>query len=160
MGWLAVPAKYGATVISTVSFFVAWLTVPAKYGESVIFAASLFVHGWLYQPYMKRQDTKMDIFAIHSTCMEISVSLSCLFVHEPPYQTTVVCCNLVFHRGRSHMDHPTIFMRFPCKCGARSGSPQLQNTGDHGIYNTSGLRHFTWAAPSGYKFRKPLCFEV
>ena len=102
----------------------AWLTLPALYGVSVIFAASLFVHGWPYQPYMERQDTKTDMFAIHSTCMEISVSLSCLFVHEPPYQTTVVCCNPVFHRGRSCMDHPTVFTRFPRKCGARSGSPQ------------------------------------
>ena len=35
---------------------------------------------------MERKDTKKDIFAIQSTCIEISVSLSCLFVHEPPYQ--------------------------------------------------------------------------
>ena len=41
--------------------------------------------------------------------MEVSVSLSCLFVHEPPYQTTVVCCNTVFHCGSLHMDHRTIF---------------------------------------------------
>ena len=79
----------------------------------------------LVPAYMERQDTKTDIFAIHSTCMEISVSLSCLFVHEPPYQTTVVCCNPVFHHGRSHMDHPAVFTCFPHKCGARSGSPQL-----------------------------------
>ena len=39
--------------------------------------------------------------------MEVSVSLSCLFVHEPPYQTTVVCCNPVFRRGSSRMDHRT-----------------------------------------------------
>ena len=50
---------------------------------------------------------KTDIFAIQSTCMEVSVSLSCLFVHEPPYQTTVVCCNAVFRRGSSRMDHRT-----------------------------------------------------
>ena len=25
-------------------------------------------------------------FALQSTCMEVYVSLSCLFVHEPPYQ--------------------------------------------------------------------------
>ena len=48
--------------------------------------------------------------------MEISVSLSCLFVHEPPYQTTVVCCNPVFHCGRSSMDHPTVFTHFLRKC--------------------------------------------
>ena len=51
---------------------------------------------------------KTDIFAIQSTCMEVSISLSCLFVHEPPYQTTVVCCNAVFHRGSSRMDHRTV----------------------------------------------------
>ena len=43
------------------------------------------------------------------TCMEGSVSLSCLFVHEPPYQTVVVCCNPVFLHSSSHMDHRTIF---------------------------------------------------
>ena len=32
----------------------------------------------------------MDSFAIQSTCMEVSVNLSYLFVHEPQYQTTVV----------------------------------------------------------------------
>ena len=52
---------------------------------------------------------KTDIFAIQSTCMEVSVSLSCLFVHEPPYQTTVVCSNAVFRRGSSRMDHHTVF---------------------------------------------------
>ena len=52
---------------------------------------------------------KTDIFAIQSTCMEVSVSLLCLFVHEPPYQTTVVCCNAVFRRGSSCMDHRTVF---------------------------------------------------
>ena len=52
---------------------------------------------------------KTDIFAIQSTCMEVSVSLSCLFVHEPPYQTTVVCCNAVFRRGSLRMDHRTVF---------------------------------------------------
>ena len=41
--------------------------------------------------------------------MEVSVSLSCLFVHEPPYQTTVMCCNPVFRRGSSRMDHRTVF---------------------------------------------------
>ena len=52
---------------------------------------------------------KMDIFALQSTCMELSVSLSCLFVHESPYQTTVVCCNVVFRRSSSRMDHRTVF---------------------------------------------------
>ena len=32
---------------------------------------------------------KQNIFASQSTCMGVSVSLSCLFVHEPPYQTTL-----------------------------------------------------------------------
>ena len=52
---------------------------------------------------------KTDIFAIQSTCMEVSVSLLCLFVHEPPYQTTVVCCNAVFRRSSLRMDHRTVF---------------------------------------------------
>ena len=52
---------------------------------------------------------KTDIFAIQSNCMEVSVSLSCFFVHEPPYQTTVMCCNAVFRRGSLRMDHRTIF---------------------------------------------------
>ena len=51
---------------------------------------------------------KTDIFAIQSTCMEVSVSLLCLFVHEPPYQTTVVCCNAVFHCGSWRMHHRTV----------------------------------------------------
>ena len=29
---------------------------------------------------------KPNIFVSRCTCMEVSVSLSCLFVHEPPYQ--------------------------------------------------------------------------
>ena len=52
---------------------------------------------------------KTDIFAIQSTCMEVSVSLSCLFVNEPLYQTTVVCCNATFRHGSSCMDHRTVF---------------------------------------------------
>ena len=38
--------------------------------------------------------------------MEVSVSLLCLFVHEPPCQTAVVRCNPC---GFSHMDHHTAF---------------------------------------------------
>ena len=34
--------------------------------------------------------------------MEVSVSVSCLFVHEPPYQTIVVCCNPIFRRNSLH----------------------------------------------------------
>ena len=70
------------------SFFMTWLTVPAKYGTSV--------------------NEKSNIFELLNTCMEISVSLSCLLVHELPYQTAVVCCNSVFCSGSSHMDHCTI----------------------------------------------------
>ena len=39
---------------------------------------------------------KLNILGLLSTCMEVSVSLLCLFLHEPPYQTIVVCCNLIF----------------------------------------------------------------
>ena len=54
--------------------------------------------------------------------MEVSVSLSCLFVHEPPYQdfSSVLQSRFssrFFVHGPPH--------RFPRKSGARSGSPQL-----------------------------------
>ena len=64
---------------------------------------------------------KTDIFAIQSTCMEVSVSLSCLFVHEPPYQTTVVCCNAVFRRCSSRMDHRTFST--PVRVGLAQARP-------------------------------------
>ena len=51
---------------------------------------------------------KIKYFELLNTCMEISVSLSCLLVHELPYQTAVVCCNSVFCSGSLHMDHCTI----------------------------------------------------
>ena len=54
--------------------------------------------------------------------MEVSVSLSCLFVHEPPYQTVVVYCNSVFRRNSLCMDQPYRFLRYS---GACLGSPQL-----------------------------------
>ena len=73
---------------------------------------------------MECQYMKQNIFASQSTCMGVSVSLSCLFVHESPYQTTLVCCIPVFCRCLSRMDHPTIFHKFPRKSGAHSGSPQ------------------------------------
>ena len=41
--------------------------------------------------------------------MEVSVSLLCLFVHKPPYQTVVVHCNPIFRCGSSCMDHHTAF---------------------------------------------------
>ena len=66
---------------------------------------------------------KTDIFAIQNTCMEVSVSLSCLFVHEPPYQTTVASV-LQFHFSPQFFAHEPPY-RFPRKSGARSGSPQL-----------------------------------
>ena len=40
--------------------------------------------------------------------MEVSVSLSWLFVNELPYQTTVVCCDPIFHRDRLRTNHRTI----------------------------------------------------
>ena len=52
---------------------------------------------------------KLNIFALLSTCMEVSVSSLCLFVHEPPYQTVVVYCNSIFCHDSSCMDHCTIF---------------------------------------------------
>ena len=58
---------------------------------------------------MERQDVKTDIFTILSTCMEVFVNLSCLFVHEPLYQTIVVCCNASLRRSFSNMDHHTVF---------------------------------------------------
>ena len=51
---------------------------------------------------------KPNIFVLLSTCMEVSVSLSCLFVHEPLCQTPVVCCNSIFRHSSSHMDHCTV----------------------------------------------------
>ena len=29
-------------------------------------------------------------------------------VHEPPYQTTVVCCNFIYHHGSLYMGHHAI----------------------------------------------------
>ena len=52
---------------------------------------------------------KPKIFALFDTCMKASVSLLCLFVHEPPYQTAVACCNSVFRSGSSCTDHRTVF---------------------------------------------------
>ena len=70
-----------------VSLFVAFLTVPALYRMSV--------HEAIY-------------FTLQSPCMEVSVSLSCLFVHAPPYQTIVVCCNPVFRHGSLHTDQDVV----------------------------------------------------
>ena len=39
---------------------------------------------------------KLNSSALQSTCMKVSISLSRLIVHEPPYQSTIVCCNSVF----------------------------------------------------------------
>ena len=79
---------------------------------------------------MERQDIKTDIFAIQSTCMEVSVSLSCLFVHEPPYQTTVivVCCNAVFRHSSSRMDHHTVFY---VRVGLAQARPNKQGSYAH-----------------------------
>ena len=40
--------------------------------------------------------TKLNNSALQSTCMKASISLSHLIVHEPPYQSMIVCCNSVF----------------------------------------------------------------
>ena len=48
---------------------------------------------------------KPNVFVLLSTCVEVSISLSCLFVHEPLYQTVAVHCNSVFCHGSSWMDH-------------------------------------------------------
>ena len=43
---------------------------------------------------MEYQYTKPNIFTLQSnSCMEAT----CLFVHEPPYQTTLVCYNPIIH---------------------------------------------------------------
>ena len=36
-------------------------------------------------------------FTLQTTCMEVTISLSCLFVHEPLYQTKVLCG--IYHHG-------------------------------------------------------------
>ena len=51
---------------------------------------------------------RMNILALLSTCMEVPISLSCLLVHEPPYQI-IVCCNSIFRLGSSRMDPCTVF---------------------------------------------------
>ena len=48
---------------------------------------------------------KPNNIVLLSTCMEISVNLSCLYVYEPPYKTGVVCFNPIFCHSSSHMDH-------------------------------------------------------
>ena len=57
---------------------------------------------------------KTDIFGMQNTCMEISVSLLCLFVHihEPLYRSTVVYYNTVFHCSSLCIDHPTFLHIF------------------------------------------------
>ena len=52
--------------------------------------------------------------------MEVSVSLSCLFVHDPLYQTVVVCCNPIFRHSSSCMNHPT---KFPLVWGSLRLTP-------------------------------------
>ena len=56
---------------------------------------------------------KMNISTMQSTCMEVSVSLSCLLVHELPYQTTVVCYNSVFRCG-SFASTTVLFCTLEC----------------------------------------------
>ena len=50
-----------------------------------------------------------NIFVLLSTCVEVSVSLLCLFVYEPLYQTVVVFCSSILRRSSLHMDHHTVF---------------------------------------------------
>ena len=52
---------------------------------------------------------KPNIFASQSTCMGVSVSLSCLFVHEPPYQIYTNVLQSCFFPGSSRMDHRIVF---------------------------------------------------
>ena len=84
---------------------------------------SELLHGMRESPNMEHQDIKTNIFTIQSTCMEISISLLCLFVHEPLYKTTVVCRNPVFRHSYLCMDHTTIFTCFPHKCGLARAHP-------------------------------------
>ena len=70
-------------------------------------------HGCPYQPYMERQYMKSKIFASRSTCMAVSVSLSCLFVHEPPYlnYTSVLQSHFspqFFVHGAPHQLHVSV----------------------------------------------------
>ena len=51
--------------------------------------------------------SRIRIFALLSNCMEVSISLSCLFVNNPLYQTVVVCC-IICH-GSLCMVHCTVF---------------------------------------------------
>ena len=52
---------------------------------------------------------KLNILALLSTGMDIVVSLFYLFVHEPPYQVTVLCCNPAFSHKFMYMDHNIAF---------------------------------------------------
>ena len=71
---------------------------------------------------------KMNILVLLSTCMEISVHLSCFFVHEPLYQTVVVCFNPVFRRVSSNMDHRTTFY---IRVGFAQAHPNKELVGMH-----------------------------
>ena len=82
---------------------------------------------------MERQQMKPNIFVLLSTCLEVSMSLLCLFVHEPLYQTVVVCCNPVFHFGSSCMDHPT---KFPLVWGSLRLAPTVDFTSFCGNQST------------------------
>ena len=57
---------------------------------------------------MECQYTNPNIIALQSTRMDVSLNLSCLFVHKPLHQTTVVHCNRIFRRRSLHMDHRTV----------------------------------------------------
>ena len=51
---------------------------------------------------MECQYTMLIIFTLQSTCMEVCVSLSCLFVHEPLYQIYSSVLQSRFCHGMNH----------------------------------------------------------
>ena len=60
--------------------------------------------------------------------MGVSVSLPCLFVHEPPYQTTLVCCIPVFRRCLSRMDRVGLAQACPNKYSMLDSRPRIALT--------------------------------
>ena len=101
---------------------------------------------------MECQCTKQNIFASQSICMGVSVSLSCLFVHEPPYQTTLVCCIPVFRRCLSRMDHPTIFtyVSFHVRVGLAQTRPNYHHT-----HHNSPSTHTSFISISSGRMAQP-----
>ena len=81
-------------------------TLLTKYGASA--SNSIQYSPWHEQLYQIQSISKLNLLftvtwvTVLSNCTEVSVSLSCLFVHEPPYQTVVVCCNPFLPRFFMH----------------------------------------------------------